>query len=54
MARAVLIGARDRAKKMSRDKQVMRLRIGTFVNVLQAEPGLVSYERMIGTCERNA
>jgi hypothetical protein len=34
MARAGLIGARDRAKKMSPDKRVMRLRVGTFINVL--------------------
>jgi hypothetical protein len=48
IAKAILRGARDRAKKMYPGKQTMRLRVGTFVNVLQAEPGLISYERTIG------
>lgn len=51
MARAVLRGARDRAQKMYPGKQTMRLRTSTFVNVLQAEPGLIAYEKVIGTGE---
>jgi hypothetical protein len=47
MARAVLAGALDRAKKMNQPGvMVARLRTGTFCRAIAADPLLITYEQL--------
>jgi hypothetical protein len=47
MARAVLVGAHDRAKRMGKLEQVMRLRSGSLLRVLAADPSLIVFEQLV-------